>query len=171
MKKVKIQQFLLDYAHDLTEKRVAINRERYAGTNKQRKGSINSHLLGEVSREYYTEYMGIIGELLTRYYYEITPEYTSYTASTLIKDGRLVTDDVDLTVTKMGAKKKIGIKAGERSFKFNAKALEKEDSDEIVFLVFTSPTDYVVQHFTVEEIRKWDLKQGPYGAPYYEKRI
>ena len=73
MKKVKIQQFLLDYAHDLTEKRVAINRERYAGTNKQRKGSINSHLLGEVSREYYTEYMGIIGELLTRYYYEITP--------------------------------------------------------------------------------------------------
>lgn len=171
MKKVKIQKFLLNYAHDLTEKRVAINRERYAGTSKQRKGTIDSHLLGTVSREYYTEFMGIIGELLTRYYYEITPEYTSYTASTLIKDGRLVKDDVDLTVTKMGTKKKIGIKAGERSFKFNAKALENEDSDEIVFLIFTSPEDYIVAHYTVDDIREWTLKQGPYGAPYYEKRI
>jgi len=168
MKKVKIKSWLKDYAHDITERRVAINRERYAGTFKQRKGIKKSLLLGEVEREYYTEYIGILGELLTRYYYEITPEYTSYQASTLIKDGKYVTDDVDLTVVKIGTKKKISIKAGEGSFKFNAKALTKEDSDEIVFLLFTGPEDYIVAHFSKEEIEQWDLKQGPYGAPYYE---
>lgn len=171
MKFVEIPPFIKDYAHDITRRRVAINRERYAGTNKQRKGVKQSLLLGEVDREYYTEYIGIIGELLTRYYYEISPTHTSYTASTLIKEGRLVKDDTDLSVVKNGERQKIGIKAGEGSYKFNSKALEKEDSDIIVFLLFTSPTEYVVDKFTVDEIRQWDLKQGPYGAPYYERRI
>ena len=168
MKKVKIKNYLKEYAHDITERRVAINRERYAGTSKQRKGTKRSKLLGEVDREYYTEYIGILGELLTRYYYEITPEYTSFQASTLIKDGKLVKDDVDLSVIKAGERKTISIKSGEGSFKYNAKALNKEDSDEIVFLLFTSPEDYIVSHFTKEQIESWDLKQGPYGAPYYE---
>lgn len=171
MKKVKIPQYLKDYAHDITERRVEINRARYAGTNKQRKGTRNSKLLGEVSAEYYTEYIGILGELLTRYYYEITPEYTSFQASTLIKGAGLVKDDVDLMVTKNGVRKKISIKAGEGSFKYNAKALNKENSDEIVFLLFTSPEDYTVAHFTKEEIEQWTLKQGPYGAPYYENKV
>ena len=171
MKFVKIPNFIKEYAHDITRRRVAINRERYAGTTKQRSGTKQSLLLGEVDREYYTEYIGIIGELLTRYYYEISPQYTSYTASTLIKEGRLVKDDTDLSVVKQGQSITIGIKAGEGSFKFNAKALEKEQSDIIVFLIFTSPNDYVVDKFSVEEIRQWDYKEGPYGAPYYERRI
>ena len=83
-----IPSYLKEYADALTLLRVEINRKRYKGTHKQRTGTKNSKLLGEVEREYYTEYLGILGELLVRNYYETNPEFSSYKASTFIKGAR-----------------------------------------------------------------------------------
>lgn len=166
MKNIKIPQFLKDYAHSITEKRVEVNKERYNGTNKQRSGTLNSALLGEnVDREYYTDYIGILGELLVRYYYEMNPEYGYYTASTFIKDMKMVKDDVDLTVNKKGTMQKISIKTCEKTMKANKAAMDKEDADVVVFILFTSPTDYTVAHFTPQQVREWEVKQG--WSPYY----
>lgn len=166
MKAHKIPQYLRDYADDLTKRRVEINRKRYEGTHKQRTGTKRSKLLGEVDREYYTEYIGILGELLVRHYYEISPEYTSYSASTFIKDTSSVKDDTDLTVVKNGERMRISIKACEYSFKANKIAMDKEESDVVVFILFSSPEDYIVAHYTPFQVQQWDVKTT--YSPFYE---
>ena len=45
-----IPSYLKEYADALTLLRVEINRKRYKGTHKQRTGTKNSKLLGEVER-------------------------------------------------------------------------------------------------------------------------
>jgi hypothetical protein len=97
MKNLTIPPYLKHYANDLTLMRIEANRQRYEGTHKQRTGTKKSILLGEVSREYYTEYIGILGELLMRHYFEITPQVVRYTVSTLLKETKSVTDDPDIT--------------------------------------------------------------------------
>jgi hypothetical protein len=161
-----IPSYLKEYAHALTLIRVEINKKRYKGTHKQRTGTKQSKLLGEVDREYYTEYLGILGELLVRHYYETNPEFSSYKASTFIKGTRNVKDDTDLTVVKNGESQKISIKTCEYSFKANCRAMDRETSDIVVFLLFVSPEKYIVANYTPEEVKKWDVKQS--YSPFYE---
>ena len=167
MKKVKIPAYLKDYAHDLTERRIELNRERYEGTHKQRTGVTSSALFGgEVDREYYTEYIGILAELLTRHYYEWNPIYTSYEVSTFLKDPSIVRDDIDLSVVKNGNRQTISIKACEKSLKANKRAMDREDADIVVFILFTSESDYIVEHFTPAEVQEWNVRYG--YSPYYD---
>ena len=161
-----IPSYLKEYADALTLLRVEINRKRYKGTHKQRTGTKNSKLLGEVEREYYTEYLGILGELLVRNYYETNPEFSSYKASTFIKGARSVKDDSDLIVVKHGVSNKISIKTCEYSFKANCRAMDKEASDIVVFLLFISPDEYGVANYTPNQVKNWEVRHG--YSPYYE---
>ena len=167
MKQVKIPEYLRMYADDLTTRRIALNRERYEGTHKQRTGTMQSALFGgEVDREYYTEYIGILAELLVRHYYEMNPVYTSYEVSTFLKEPGLVRDDIDLSVVKAGRRHSISIKACEKSFKANKRAMDREDADIVVFVLFTSPTDYLVAHYTPAQVQEWSVRYG--YSPYYD---
>ena len=82
---MKIPNHLLDYAKDITQRRIDINKNRYDGTHKQRTGYIDSKLLGYVSREYYTEYIGILAELIMRYRMDVDERCQWYKVSTFIK--------------------------------------------------------------------------------------
>ena len=163
-----IPPYLKEYANDLTIRRIEANRKRYEGTHKQRKGVKKSVLLGEVSREYYTEYIGILGELLIRHYFEVTPDVTRYTVSTLLKETKSVTDDPDIIVESSKNKYGLSVKTCEETFKANKRAMDKEDSDIVLFVLFTSPNDYLFADFTPDEVRLWDVRHA--YSPYYEKK-
>ena len=163
-----IPSYLKEYANDLTLRRIEINRRRYSGTHKQRKGTKQSVLLGEVSREYYTEYIGILGELLIRHYFEVTPEVSRYTVSTLIKQTKSVTDDPDIIVESTKIKYGLSVKTCEKTFKANKKAMDKEESDIVLFILFTSPDEYLFADFTPDEVRLWDVRHA--YSPYYEMK-
>lgn len=169
-----IPPYLKDYADAITTTRVEMNRERYKGTDKERRGVKESVLLGKVSREYYTEYIGILAELIIRHHCDVNPSFTTYEASTFIKEGHFVTDDCDLKVVKMingvATNQSLSIKACEHSLKVNAKSANKDfDSDLVIFVLFTSPTDYTLKSFTPGEVRSWELKEG--FSPYYELKL
>jgi hypothetical protein len=163
-----IPSYLKEYANDLTLRRIEINRRRYSGTHKQRKGTKQSVLLGEVSREYYTEYIGILGELLIRHYFEVTPEVSRYTVSTLIKQTKSVTDDPDIIVESTKIKYGLSVKTCEKTFKANKKAMDKEESDIVLFILFTSPDEYLFADFTPDDVRLWDVRHA--YSPYYEMK-
>jgi hypothetical protein len=163
-----IPSYLKEYANDLTLRRIEINRRRYSGTHKQRKGTKQSVLLGEVSREYYTEYIGILGELLIRHYFEVTPEVSRYTVSTLIKQTKSVTDDPDIIVESTKMQYGLSVKTCEKTFKANKKAMDKEESDIVLFILFTSPNEYLFADFTPEQVRLWDVRHA--YSPYYEMK-
>ena len=163
-----IPSYLKEYANDLTLRRIEINRRRYSGTHKQRKGTKQSVLLGEVSREYSTEYIGILGELLIRHYFEVTPEVSRYTVSTLIKQTKSVTDDPDIIVESTKIKYGLSVKTCEKTFKANKKAMDKEESDIVLFILFTSPDEYLFADFTPDEVRLWDVRHA--YSPYYEMK-
>jgi hypothetical protein len=166
MKNLTIPPYLKNYANDLTLMRIEANRKRYEGTHKQRTGMKKSVLLGEVSREYYTEYIGILGELLMRHYFEIAPQVVRYTVSTLLKETKSVTDDPDIIVEATDKNYGLSIKTCEKTFKANKPAMDKEESDLVLFILFTSPEDYIFADFTPEEVRGWDVKHA--YSPYYE---
>ncbi len=166
--KDQIPSYLKEYANDLTLRRIDANRRRYKGTHKQRKGTKQSVLLGEVSREYYTEYIGILGELLIRHYFEVTPEVTRYTVSTLIKETKNVTDDPDIIVESTKIKYGLSVKTCEKTFKANKRAMDKEDSDIVLFILFTSPEEYLFADFSPDEVRLWDVRHA--YSPYYEMK-
>ena len=166
--KDRIPPYLKEYANDLTLRRIEANRKRYSGTHKQRKGIKKSVLLGEVSREYYTEYIGILGELIIRHYFEVTPQVTRYTVSTLLKETKSVTDDPDIIVESTKIKYGLSVKTCEKTFKANKKAMDKEESDIVLFVLFTSPDEYVFADFTPEQVRLWDVRHT--YSPYYEMK-
>ncbi len=166
--KDRIPPYLKEYANDLTLRRIEANRKRYSGTHKQRKGIKKSVLLGEVSREYYTEYIGILGELIIRHYFEVTPQVTRYTVSTLLKETKSVTDDPDIIVESTKIKYGLSVKTCEKTFKANKKAMDKEESDIVLFVLFTSPDEYVFADFTPEQVRLWDVRHA--YSPYYEMK-
>jgi hypothetical protein len=166
MKNLTIPPYLKHYANDLTLMRIEANRQRYEGTHKQRTGTKKSVLLGEVSREYYTEYIGILGELLMRHYFEITPQVIRYTVSTLLKETKSVTDDPDIIVEATDKNYGLSVKTCEKTFKANKPAMDKEESDLVLFILFTSPEDYIFADFTPAEVREWNVKHA--YSPYYE---
>jgi hypothetical protein len=166
--KDQIPSYLKEYANDLTLRRIDANRRRYKGTHKQRKGTKQSVLLGEVSREYYTEYIGILGELLIRHYFEVTPEVTRYTVSTLLKETKNVTDDPDIIVESTKIKYGLSVKTCEKTFKANKRAMDKEESDIVLFILFTSPDEYLFADFTPDDVRLWDVRHA--YSPYYEMK-
>tara|TARA_R100001510_G_C7653664_1_gene211992 strand:+ start:340 stop:849 length:510 start_codon:yes stop_codon:yes gene_type:complete len=167
MKTVPIPPYLKDYAHDLTLLRIQENKDRYQGTHKQRKGYKESVLLGSVSREYYTEYVGILGELLVRHYLEMSPDVVVYTVSSLFKRGGNVSDDSDIIVESVSKQYRLSVKTCEGSYKANKQAIDTEKPEIILFVKFISPHEYIMANFTLDQVRSWRVTTGAY-SPYYE---
>lgn len=164
-----IPQYFKHYAHDLTIERIKQNRERYKDTEKQRSGTIISALLGEVSREYYTEFLGILAEIIVRDYYDKDLNCSNFSVSTFIKTTKIVENDTDIKVKKNGKIVRISVKGCEESLKVNKQAADSEISDFYIFVFFFSEMQYDLYSFTASEIKKWKLKQG--FSPYYEHKI
>jgi len=166
---MKIPTYLKEHAHDITLLRIDENKKRYQGTEKQRIGTINSILLGIVSREYYTEYIGIISELIIRDRLDRDLFCSSYEVSTLIKKAEFVSNDCDITMIRKGIKSRISVKGCEGSLKANKQAIDSEDVDSIVFVIYHHPEKYTLKTFTPHEIMNWEVKTA--FSNYYFKEI
>lgn len=166
---MKIASYFKEYAHDLTLLRIEENRDRYNGTNKQRSGIKYSVLLGQVDREYYTEYIGILAELLLRDFCDRDKFCSNYCVSTFIKDSRYVYNDQDIKIKRNDEVKRISIKACENTLKANKYAIDNEDVDLIVFILFKENDEYEYRSFEPTEVQKWKVSQS--YSPYYELEL
>jgi len=166
---MKIPNHLLDYAKDITQRRIDINKNRYDGTHKQRTGYIDSKLLGYVSREYYTEYIGILAELIMRYRMDVDERCQWYKVSTFIKKTEYVSNDCDIELSWNSNQQKISVKGCENSMKANKQAIDSEDSDLVVFVVFTGKDEFVTNVYKPEEIKEWEIKSS--FSDYYYKQL
>jgi hypothetical protein len=164
-----IPYYLKDYAHDLTMLRLEATKDRYTSSYNKRTGTKDSVLLGEVEKDYYTEYVGILGELLTRRHYDVDPDYSGFKVSAYIKSKDNVSKDSDLIAYKNGVPLKISIKSGERSFKANKHSMDKDDADIVVFIIFISDEEYLVRTWTPEEVRRFAVKGG--HSNYYYRSL
>tara|TARA_R100000426_G_scaffold81905_1_gene59995 strand:- start:8328 stop:8852 length:525 start_codon:yes stop_codon:yes gene_type:complete len=167
MKTLNIPPYLKNYAHGLTTIRVKDNKERYEGTHKHRPGFKDSILLGSVPRDYYTDYVGILGELLVRHYLETSDEIVRYTASTLLKKQDDITDDSDIIAYSSKETYRISVKTCEKTFKANKRAIDIEEADIVIFIMFTSPDTYLLSNFSPDQVRSWNVVTKAY-SPYYE---
>ena len=86
--------------------------------------------------------------------------------STLLKETKSVTDDPDIIVESTKIKYGLSVKTCEKTFKANKPAMDKEESDLVLFILFTSPQDYIFADFTPAEVREWNVKHA--YSPYYE---
>lgn len=164
-----IPNFLKEYAHDMTILRIDENKKRYQDTHKQRIGTINSVLLGNVSREYYTEYIGILSEMIIRDRLDRDVLCSSYQVSTLIKKAELVYNDCDITMVRDGEVKRISVKGCEGSMKANKQAIDSEDVDSVVFVIYKDPEKYILKGFTPSQIRNWEVRSA--FSDYYFREI
>lgn len=166
---MKIPSHLIDYAKDITQRRIDINKDRYSGTHKQRTGYINSKLLGYVSREYYTEYIGILAELIMRHRLDVDERCSWYKVSTFIKKTEYVSNDCDIELSWKGEDYKMSVKGCENSMKANKQAIDSEDSDIVVFVVFTGEDEFITNMYNPEEIKDWEVKSS--FSDYYYKQL
>ena len=161
-----IPYYLRHYADDLVKLRIEANRENYRGKpQKVRSGKMNSILLGEVEREYYTDFIGILGELIVRRYFEIDPRFEWYASQTMIQSRG--SDGQDIAVKMVGETDEISVnvKAVEGSLKANKRAVDVSDCDIYIFIRFISETTFVPYKFTQREIQEWKVKKA--YSPYY----
>ena len=161
-----IPYYLRHYADDLVKLRIDANRENYRGKpHKVRPGKKDSVLLGEVDRDYYTDYVGILGELIVRRYFEIDPRFEWYAAQTMIQSRG--SDGQDMAVKMVGGMHDISVnvKAVEGSLKANKRAVDISDCDIYIFIRFISETTFVPYKFTQREIQEWKVKKA--YSPYY----
>lgn len=162
-----IPTYLLEYAKDITMSRIELNKERYKGTHKQRTGTLNSVLLGECSREYYTEYIGILAELIIRHRLDVNLDCDAYHTSTLLKRTNNATNDCDISFVIDSREYDASVKGCEGSMKANVQALEYEPITHVIFVVFTGKDTYESKMYRVEDVKKWEIKTTK--SPYYYK--
>lgn len=163
-----IPRHLKTAAHEMTLKRIEANKHNYKNRpDKKREGMIKSKLLGEVEREYYTDYIGILSEMIVRRHFDIEPEFEWYCVGTFImprgKDGY----DVEVKHVDYTNPLTINVKACEGALKVNCGALSRSEVDFYLFLRFTGPSQFETEIHTKEEIMKWRVCTG--YSPYYRK--
>lgn len=162
-----IPEHLKEYAHEITELRLEVTQSQYTSSFNKRTGVKDSVLLGEVEKDYYTEYVGILGELLVRRHYDLDPSYSGYKVSAFVKSSDNVSRDTDLIAYKNGEPIRISIKSGEGSWKANKHSVDKDTADLFVFIMFISNNQYVVLHQTKEQVQGWRVLKG--HSEYYYK--
>lgn len=165
----KIPSFLMEYANEITTLRLDATKEQYTSSFNKREGIKESVLLGNVDRAYYTEYVGVLGELLVRRHYDMEPSYSGFKVSAFIKSSENVSRDTDLIAYKDGLPIKISIKSGEGSLKANKSSVDKDTADVFVFILFLSETEYAVFHFTKDVVQRWVVKGG-YSNYYFKSK-
>ena len=165
-----IPYYLRHYADDIVALRLEANRDNYRGKpQKVRTGKKNSVLLGEVDRDYYTDFVGILGELIVRRYFEIDPRFECYTSQTMIQGRGSDGSDIDVKMANKDEHFSINVKAGEGSLKANKRAVDIGNSDIYIFIRFISETTFVPYKFSQREIQSWDVKHA--YSPYYNLNV
>ena len=157
---MKIPNYLKEYAHDLTRFRIDENKKRYEGTHKQRTGTVDSKILGHIDREYYTEYIGILSELIIRANAEKRKNVLGYKASSIIKHSHLATNDADLTVYIEDDEFNVSVKGCEGSMKANKQAMDSEDVDLVAFVIYLDQDHCAVKYYQPSEVRSWRVVSG-----------
>lgn len=166
---MKIPSFLKEYAHEFTVLRIKENKERYNGTHKQRTGMVHSSLLGAVDREYYTEYVGILSELIVRYTLEMNKKCVEYTASSLLKSSNFAVNDPDITAYHTDGSTRFSVKGCEHSMKANKQAMDDEEVDIVAFVIFEDKENCAIKYYKPKEVRQWELKSS--FSDYYYKEL
>ena len=116
-----------------------------------------------VDNEFYTDFKGILAELLVRHHFDL--KGTNYTTSAFVKEKGV--SDADLIVND----KKIDVKGCERSLKVNKFTIAKLDVDYILFVLFLSNRRYVLLNFKKEDISDWNLITINERNKYYEFKV
>lgn len=116
-----------------------------------------------VDNEFYTDFKGILAELLVRHHFDL--KGTNYTTSAFVKEKGV--SDADLIVND----KKIDVKGCERSLKVNKFTIAKLDVDYILFVLFLSNRRYVLLNFKKEDISDWNLVTINERNKYYEFKV
>lgn len=156
----KIPTYLEEQADCLTELRLEQNEERYEGTHKERTGVVQSSHLGMCRRAYYTEYIGILAELIVRDILDKDPVVSEYTVSTFIKNADLVSNDCDIRYVANGENKRISVKGCEGALKANKQAINSEDATTVVFIKFIGKDSYEIHKYSPEQIKSWEVKSA-----------
>ena len=161
-----IPQCIFDHAKLYVDTRVMANRDHYKKLYwKQRSFEYKNPILFDkpINNEWYTDFKGILGELLVRHHFDL--KGVNYTTSAFIKEKGM--SDPDLIVNQ----KKIDVKGCERSLKVNYFTIGKLEVDYIIFVLFLSNFRYLILNYKKEDILKWELVVVNNKNKYYEKRV
>ena len=161
-----IPQCIFDHAKLYVDTRVMANREHYKKLYwKARSYEYKNPILFDkpINNEWYTDFKGILGELLVRHHFDL--KGVNYTTSAFIKEKGV--SDPDLIVNE----KKIDVKGCERSLKVNYFTIGKLEVDYIIFVLFLSNFRYLILNYKKEDILKWELVVVNNKNKYYEKRV
>ena len=166
----EIPPYLKAYAEDIVRLRLEANRENYRNKpQKERPGTKNSLLLGEVSRDYYTDYAGILGELIVRRYFEVDPRFVYFTAQTMIQTRGSDGSDIEVRMVDTPEDLKVNVKSGEGTLKANKRAVDIGDCNMYIFIQFLSENTFAPYKFSQEDIQRWEVKHA-YSA-YYNLKV
>ena len=161
-----IPQCIFDHAKLYVDTRVMANREHYKKLYwKARPYEYKNPILFDkpINNEWYTDFKGILGELLVRHHFDL--KGVNYTTSAFIKEKGM--SDPDLIVNE----KKIDVKGCERSLKVNYFTIGKLEVDYIIFVLFLSNFRYLILNYKKEDILQWELIVVNNKNKYYEKRV
>ena len=162
----KIPVCIFDHAKLYVETRVMANRDHYKKLYwKSRSYKYKNPILFEepIDNEYYTDFKGILAELLVRHHFDL--KGVNYLTSAFVKEKGV--SDPDLTVNE----KRIDVKGCERSLKVNMFTIDKLEVDYILFVLFLSQHRYVLLSFMKEDIKGWDLITVNERNKYYEYKV
>ena len=161
-----IPQCISDHARLYVDSRVMANREHYKKLYwKSRSYQYKNPILFDhpVDNEFYTDFKGILAELLVRHNFDL--KGTNYTTSAFVKEKGV--SDADLVVND----NKIDVKGCERSLKVNMFTIDKLDVDYVLFVLFLSGQRYVLLNFKKEDIKEWNLVTINERNKYYEYKV
>lgn len=138
--------------------RIQANRERYNGNpEKERGGIVSSVVFGTISRELWTDAIGILGEMLVRSQVDLSGRHDHYTAGTFVSPRP--NDAADLIV----GQSRIAIKASEDGVpKVNRKAHFYGNCTHYTFVHLRSD-GYSASHYTRNDVDSWRVVDGPFS--------
>lgn len=161
-----IPQCIFNHARLYVDTRVMANRDHYKKLYwKSRSYKYKNPILfdGPVDNEFYTDFKGILAELLVRHHFDL--KGVNYTTSAFVKEKGI--NDPDLIVKG----KKIDVKGCERSLKVNMFTIDKLEVDYVLFVLFLSGHRYILLNFKKSDIKNWDLVTVNDRNKYYEFKV
>lgn len=162
----KIPECIFQHAILYVKSRVKANQKHYEQLWWKRRNFILKNPIlfdGPIEGDFYTDFKGILAELLVRHRMDLTGQ--NFTASAFVKEKG--NNDPDLIVNE----KTIDIKGCEKSLKVNLQSLSKINVDYIVFVLYLRDKHFVVYKFKKSDISKWDIVTVNKNNQYYEYKI
>lgn len=162
----KIPPCIFDHAHLYVDSRVMANRDHYKKLYwKSRRYEYQNPILFDkpVDNEFYTDFKGILAELLVRHHFDL--KGVNYKTSAFVKERG--SSDPDLIIKD----KRIDVKGCEKSLKVNLFTIGKLEVDFILFVLFLKNHNYVLLNFKKEDITNWNVVTINDRNKYYEFKV